>query len=117
MATLIKSLGYGALTEPHATPATLYSLAGGTTKSAIVKNIRFVNMSDTTPAEIKLSISALSQTKQITPNNGTAHISVLPKGMFVFDQEITLASGEAILGSTSASGQFDYIISGMEREQ
>jgi len=117
MATIIKALNHGSLTAQHGNPATLYGPPSGTTKSAIVKNIRFVNTSDSDAAELKLTLSAQGQSKQITPSSGSSQLTVPAKGLFVLKDEIPLAAGESILGSTNTAGEFDYVVSGMEKDQ
>jgi len=108
MAIIIKSLANQRLNSASSF-VNVYPDSGTATRPALIKSMRFVNVSDTTAATLTLQLTHGGTTKQIGPTN----ISVPAKGLYVEKQEITLGVGDAI---KARGAQFDYVISGIERE-
>lgn len=108
MAIIVKSLANGRLNSAGAF-VNVYPASGTATRPALVKSMRFVNISDTAAATLTLQLTHAGMTKQIGPTN----INVAPKSLYVESVEITLGVGDAIL---ARGAQFDYVLSGIERE-
>lgn len=106
MGIVLKSLANARLNSASA--VNVYPSSGTATKPALIKSMRFVNVSTTTAATLTLKLTHGGVTKQISPA-----ISVAAKDLYVERQEITLGVGDALLASGQ---QFDYVISGIERD-
>ena len=110
MSVQVLSLASGQLSTTSQT--VIYtSPVGPPALTSIVKSIRLVN-TDSVPRKINL---------YFTPNGGaTRHIAPqnmsLPAGaLAIDDQEITMASGDAIKADGSAASVIDFVISGVQR--
>jgi hypothetical protein len=108
MPIAIKALANGQLST---TQATLYTVPAS--KTAITKNMRFVNTSDSTAYTIKIYYKRSGQTARlILPKD----LSIAPKNLVIDDQEVTMEAGDEIRGEASANTVIDYVISGIERD-
>jgi len=118
MAITIKSLRNGSYTAAN-TDANFYPASAGTfaQKSALVKNIRFVNTgSSSATVLLKVKQDTPTATRQLTPT-----ITIPPNACLVIDDEVTLQGNtnsgtlrQAIL--ITSTGSIDYVISGFERD-
>lgn len=107
MAIIVKSLANGKF-DSASSFANIYPPSGTTTRPALVKNMRFVNRSDSSDATLTLQLTSASTSKQISPA-----VTVPAKGLYVENVEITLGIGDVIKAKGSA---FDFVVSGIERE-
>ncbi len=110
MAVKILSLASGQLSTTSQT--VIYtSPVGPPALTSIVKSIRLVN-TDTVPRTINL---------YFTPNGGSTRriappgLSIAAGSLVIDDQEITMASGDAIKADASAASVIDFVISGIQR--
>ena len=117
MAVQILSLAYGQLsTLTGGQPNLLYtSPTTPTALTTIVKSVRLVNQ-NTSPVTVDLYLlrsgDTLATSKRfISPQA----MSIGAGALAIDDQEITMASGDAIYGDASVAAKVDFVISGIQR--
>jgi hypothetical protein len=117
MSVQILSLAYGQLqgltggqpNQIYQSPVTPVAL------TTIVKSIRMVN-TNTTPVTVDLYLlrsggTLVTDKRFICP----PAMSIAAGSLALDDQEITMASGDAIYGDASVANKVDFVISGIQR--
>jgi len=100
----IKALADGQL---PAAPAALYTVPAST--NTIIKTITLVN-TDAVQRTMNLYVNASGVNRRIIPQD----IPLEAKESLVWDDELTLETGDMIQGDASAAVIVDYVISGVE---
>lgn len=90
----------------------VYPSSGVAVNPALVKRMRFVNTNTTQPATLALSV-VQGTGQDAVERQITGTVTVPAGALFIEDSEITLGVGEAI---KAKGAQFDFVISGIERE-
>ena len=100
----IKALADGQLA---AAAAAIYTVPGGT--SAIIKTITLVN-TDAVARTVNLYVNATGANRRIIPKDMEMGVDY----QYIFDDELTLETGDSIQGDASAAAVIDYVINGIE---
>ena len=110
MAITIANLGQGQIGPSANTVYDLYTVPS--TRAAMVKNMRFVNV-DTATRAINVYYKKSGQTAQtVLPVN-----LLLNAGNLVIEEnEITMGVGDKIQAKADGGNKIDYVISGIERD-
>jgi hypothetical protein len=91
-----------------AAAAALYTVPAGTT--TIIKTITYVNTSSSQSVNLYVK-KAAGTSRKIIPSNmvlGTSYC-------MLYDDEMTLAVGDQILGDATNANQVDYSVNGVEK--
>jgi hypothetical protein len=111
MAVSIKSLARDQL--PTAQADLYQAPAGATPKSAIVKNMRFVNVgSETATINVWFKRGSDGTAFRILPKD----MAIAPGQLVIENEEVTMESDDRIQGQVNEGGTVDYVISGVERD-
>jgi len=110
MALAIRVFGMGQLT--NTTEHDLHTVAVPTGKAQIVKAMRLVNTSTTTSIAINIFLSHGGGERLVSPKN----LGLDPGAAYIDDTELTLEAGDKLVGSLSATGTVDYVVTGIERD-
>ena len=114
MAVIIKALAQGQL--PTSTTSPLYTAppaSPGPARAAIVKNMRFVNVSG---SSVTINIYFRRGSGGTFYRVLTKDMSVAAAQLVIANEEVTLEPDDRIYGTASAGTSVDYVFSGVERD-
>lgn len=111
MAVTLKLLGNGTVGSGAGTD--LYIASTSPKKTAALKAVSFVNTNTTTSATIDLYVYRSGDAnRRLIP----ASTVIPPGGQIIHEDEITLGSGDKIVGIVASGNTVDFVVCGLERD-